>query len=178
VIGLVLLAAALVFLILVIYIAMATNSATEAPKNDQAEDYAAMIERRYPGSAAFDAAFEKHVAPHTDCHFQTKIAGASFPNSDGSRRPPIIKKCEPIEQLRLELEPDNPVDPKAIAVKRVDGSQLGYLDRRAASDLHRDAGKPVSWSAIFKQANRHPTTEEVVGAVIVLTRSELGPADL
>jgi hypothetical protein len=36
----------------------------------------------------------------------------------------------------------------------------------------------MSWSAIFKHANRHPSTDEVVGAVIVLTRSELGPADL
>jgi hypothetical protein len=55
----------------------------------------------------------------------------------------------------------------------VDGSQLGYLDWRLASDIHRDAGKPWSWSAIFKHANRHPSTDEVVGAVIVLTRSKL-----
>jgi len=74
-----------------------------------------------------------------------------------------------MELLRLSVEPNNPADPKAIAVKRVDGSQLGYLERRVASDLHRDAGEPVSWSAIFKQVNLHPTTEEVVGAVIVLT---------
>ena len=82
-----------------------------------------------------------------------------------------------MEVLRLELEPNNPVDPNAIAVKRVDGSQLGYLESRVASDLHRDAGKPMSWSAIFSHANRHPSTDEVVGAVIVLTRSELGHED-
>jgi hypothetical protein len=35
----------------------------------------------------------------------------------------------------------------------------------------------VSWSAIFKYANRHPSTNEVVGAVIVLTRSNIEPGD-
>jgi hypothetical protein len=170
VIGVVLLAA-LLLLTLAIYIAVQTKSASEDLKeNRQKQDDAAMIATRYPSSAAFDAAFEKHIAPHTNKYFYTKIVGASFPNADGSSRPSIIKKCEPMELLHLELEPN---DPKAIAVKRVDGSQLGYLDRRVASDLHRDAGKPVSWSAIFKHANHHPTTDEVVGAVIVLTRSKI-----
>jgi hypothetical protein len=77
-----------------------------------------------------------------------------------------------MEELLLELEPNNSGDPKAIAVKRVDGSQLGYLERRVASDLHRDACKPVSWSAIFKHANLHPETDKVVGATIVLTQSD------
>jgi HIRAN domain len=136
-----------------------------------------MIASGDPGNAAFDAAFEKHIAPHTDKYFSTRIAGASDMNADGSRRRAAIEKCEPMELLRLELDPNHPIDPQAIAVTRVDGSQLGYLKRRVANDLHRDAGEPVSWSAIFKQADRHPTTEEVVGAVIVLTRSKLDSED-
>jgi hypothetical protein len=126
-----------------------------------------------PDDAAFDAAFEKHIAPRVDSYFFTRIAGVSFRNSDGSRRPQIIDKCDPMEQLRLEAEPANPADPQAIAVKRTDGAQLGYLERRVAGDLHRDAGKPFSWSAIFKHANRRPGTEEIVGATIVLTRSRM-----
>jgi hypothetical protein len=92
--------------------------------------------------------------------------------AEGSRRRAAIKECQPMELLRLELDPNHPRDPQPIGVKREDGSQLGYLERRVANDLHRDAGEPVSWSAIFKQADRHPTTEEVVGAIIVLTRSK------
>jgi hypothetical protein len=172
--------AALLLLSVAIYIAVRTktSAAEDLPENDQTEDYASMAATRYPGSEAFDAAFEKHIAPHTDKYFSTEIAGALSPNVDGSRRPSIIGKCEPMELLRLEPEPDNPVDPKAIAVKRVDGSQLGYLERRVASNLHRDAGEPYSWSAIFQQANRQPTTGEVVGAVIVLTRSRFDPDDV
>jgi hypothetical protein len=67
-----------------------------------------MVVSRYPDDEAFDAAFEKHIAPRTDKFFNTKIAGASFPNADGSDRASIINKCEPMELLRLELEPNNP----------------------------------------------------------------------
>jgi len=172
----VVLLAALLFLAIAVYIALRAKPRSEHSEHHQAEDYTAMLTTRYPDSDAFDAAFEKHIASHTDKYFSAKIAGASFANADGSSWPSIIKKCEPMELLRLELEPDNPADPNAIAVKRVDGSQLGYLERRVATELRRDAGKPYSWSAIFKQANHHPTSDEVVGAVIVLTRSKIdGP---
>lgn len=170
--------AAVVLITLAIYLALRTKTfASKKPKDHETEDFADAILSQYPGSDPFDAAFEKHIAPHTNKYFNTKIAGASSPNADGSSRPSIIKKCEPMEVLRLELEPNNPGDPNAIAVKRVDGSQLGYLEIRVASELHRDAGEPMSWSAIFRHASRHPSTDEVVGAVIVLTRSELGPGD-
>jgi hypothetical protein len=169
--------AALVLLILAIYFALRTKtSASEGPKDDQTQDVAETVASEHPDDDAFDAAFEKHIAPHTNKYFNARIVGASSPNADGSSRPSIINKCEPMEVLRLELEP-NPADPNAIAVKRVDGTQLGYLERGAASDLHRDAGKPVSWSAVFKYANRHPSTDEVVGAVIVLTRSNIESFD-
>jgi hypothetical protein len=170
---------ALLLLALAIYFAIRNKSASEDPtKNHRTADYADTVVSQYPGREAFDAAFAKHIAPHTNKYFDTKIAGASFQNADGSSRSSTIKKCEPMELLHLELDPDNPADPNAIAVKRVDGSQLGYLERRVASDLHQDAGKSVSWSAVFKHADRHPTTDDVVGAVIVLTRSNLEQPEL
>jgi hypothetical protein len=135
------------------------------------DQYDETVETGDEDSATFDAVFEKHIVPQVERYFFTRIAGVSFRNSDGGRRPPIIEKCEPMEQLRLEMEPENVADPQAIAVKRIDGSQLGYLERRVADELHRDAGQPFSWSAIFKHANRRPESEEVVGATIVLTRS-------
>jgi hypothetical protein len=146
--------AALLLLSLAIYIAVRRKTAaTEAPKPiRQTHDHADVAVSRSPDDEAFDAAFERHIAPRTDKFFNTKITGLWLPNADGSDRTSVIKKCEPMELLRLEVEPNNPVDPKAIAVKRVDGSQLGYLDFRVASDLHRDAGNPVSWSAVFRHA--------------------------
>jgi HIRAN domain-containing protein len=172
------LVAAIVLLILTIYFALRTKTpAFEELKNHPREDVAETVVSQHPDDDAFEAAFKKHIAPHTNKYFNARIAGASSPNADDISRRSIIEKCEPMEVLRLELEPNNPADPQAIAVKRVDGTQLGYLERGVASDLHRDAGKPVSWSAIFKYANRHPSTDEVVGAVVVLTRSNIEPGD-
>ena len=170
--------AVLVLIAVAIYIALRTKmSASEEPKDHQTEDFSDSVLSQYPGSDSFEAAFEKHIAPHTNKYFNARIVGASSPNADGSSRPSIIKKCEPMEILRLELDLNNPADPNAIAVKRVDGTQLGYLERGVANDLHRDAGRPVSWSAIFKYANRHPSTDEDFGAVIVLTRSNMESGD-
>jgi HIRAN domain len=175
-IGVVLLAA-LLLVALGIYVAVRRKPASEELRgNDRTEVDDATIDSD-PADAAFDAAFAKHVAPHTDKYFSTKVAGASDLTAEGSRRRAAIKKCEPMELLRLEVDPNHPINLQAIAVNRVDGSQLGYLERRVANDLHRDAGEPVSWSAIFKRADRHPTTEEVVGAIIVLTRSKLDSKD-
>ena len=172
------LVAALVFFILAIYVVLRIKtSASKGPQDYQTQVVAETVVSRHPDDDAFDAAFQKHIAPHTNKYFNARIVGASSPNVDGSSRPSIIKKCEPMEILRLELDLNNPADPNAIAVKRVDGTQLGYLERGVANDLHRDAGRPVSWSAIFKYANRHPSTDEVVGAVIVLTRSNMESGD-
>ncbi len=171
--------AALLVLGLAIYIAVRSKTAAfkDRKKKRQTEQHAEAVSR-YPDDEAFDAVFEKHIASKTDKFFNTKIAGVGLLNADGSDRISIVKKCEPMELMRLEVEPNNPFDPESIAVKRVDGSQLGYLDRRVAGELHRDAGKPVSWSAVFRHADLHPETDEVIGAVIVLTRSKLDKPDI
>jgi hypothetical protein len=72
----VVLLAALLLLALAIYVAVRRKPASEEPRwNDQTEAEDAMIASGDPGNAAFDAAFEKHIAPHTDKYFSTRIAG-------------------------------------------------------------------------------------------------------
>jgi hypothetical protein len=70
--------------------------------------------------------------------FYSKIAGVSHKNRDGSSRQTIIRRCRIGEPLRFQCEPDNPVDPKAVAILRADGEQVGYLEARAAAELHRE----------------------------------------
>jgi hypothetical protein len=165
-----------IFLAVAIYTSLRMKSASEDLENiHPVDDFETLIDRRSFGDAAFDALFRKHIASLSDKYLFTKITGASSPNGDGSRRAPIIERCEPMEHLRLEPEPDHSIQPNAIAVKRLDGSLLGYLESRVACNLHRDAGKPASWSAIFKHANRNPATGEAVEAVIVLMRSRIAP---
>jgi hypothetical protein len=104
VIGLIIVAA-MCLLTLAIYIALrAKTSASKERKDHRTEDLADATVSRCPDGDAFAVGFQKHIAPHTDKYFITKNVGASFPNADGSSRPLIIKKCEPMELLRLELD--------------------------------------------------------------------------
>jgi hypothetical protein len=97
--------------------------------------------------------------------------GVKHPNRDGSRRSTLIRKCEVLDFLTIEAEPDNPVDVKAVAVKTQDGLQLGYLPARTAHEIYSDLGKAeFNWIGVFVRANRHPETNHAVGAVIVLAR--------
>ena len=71
--------------------------------------------------------------------FFTKIAGVTYRNNDGKSRQRLIAQCRVGEELVLEREPDNPVDPNAIKLVRVTGEQLGYVPAHvAASGLAKD----------------------------------------
>ena len=71
--------------------------------------------------------------------FFTKIAGVTHRNKDRKSRQSLIARCSVGEELILEREPDNPVDPNAIKVCRTSGEQLGYIPANvAASGLARD----------------------------------------
>ena len=63
----------------------------------------------------------------------TKVAGVSKENVDGSSRQQIISEyIEEGDLVKLGLEPDNPHDPDAIRVLTTTGSQIGYLKREIA----------------------------------------------
>ena len=86
-----------------------------------------LIERRAPHPLT------EHFLP-----FYSRIAGVSYKNRDGSSRQAIIRRCRIGEPLRFQCEPDNPVDPKPVAILRANGEQVGYLEARTASELHRE----------------------------------------
>jgi hypothetical protein len=78
-------------------------------------------------------------APVHGSSFFTKIAGVTHRNADRKSRQRLIAQCRVGEELVLEREPNNPVDPNAIKVLRVSGEQLGYIRAQvAASGLARD----------------------------------------
>lgn len=84
--------------------------------------------------ASYDIRLEDEGKPiRTPGSFFTKIAGVTHTNSDGTSRQRIIGQCHIGEELRLEREPDNPVDPNAIGVFRLTGEQLGYIPAHVAS---------------------------------------------
>jgi HIRAN domain len=56
-----------------------------------------------------------------------QVHGIFHRNPDSSDRQKIIRECRPGEDVHLMPEPDNPIDPNAIAVLRENGEQLGYV---------------------------------------------------
>jgi hypothetical protein len=69
------LVAALVLLILTIYLALRTKtSASGGLKDYQTQGVAETVVSHHPDDDAFDAAFKKHIAPHTNKYFNARIA--------------------------------------------------------------------------------------------------------
>lgn len=69
--------------------------------------------------------------------YTTKIAGVTFPNTDGTSRQEIISRITRDMACRLEPEPTNAYDPNAIAVKVATApgvvEQVGYIPKNLAA---------------------------------------------
>ena len=105
----------------------------------------------------------------------SRLAGVSFTNSDGSARQTIIARCQPKELLRLEREPGNAFDNRAVRVLRLNGEQLGYLPADLVGNdqsigwciaKRMDAGYHVR--AVISTIRR-TDDEEMLGAALNLT---------
>lgn len=128
-----------------------------------------MLEREF--RRRFDTVF----GPIIDDVFPSKIAGASHANPDGSSRVAVLAKCTPLEIFDLIPEPENPFDPKAVAIRLHEtGEQVGYLPERAAHDLLPQMDEPgFRWFAVLHQFNLSPETQELVSANIIVARMVL-----
>ncbi len=60
----------------------------------------------------------------------TKVAGVTFNN-----RQAVVARLVPSETIQLRREPNNPYDRNAIRVERLNGQQIGYLNRNMAARL-------------------------------------------
>lgn len=70
---------------------------------------------------------------------ETRVAGVSFKNRDGSSRQKPLKRVKAKDPIELLREPQNPFDPNAIGVwwedKKGLRHQLGYVPRHLAALL-------------------------------------------
>lgn len=85
--------------------------------------------------------------------FHTKVVGVSKRNDNGGSRQQLLSMCTVGDTVRLVPQPDNPYDPKAVAVIHPAVGQLGYLGSDTARDL---------WK--WLQSNR-----PIVGSISALT---------
>jgi hypothetical protein len=98
--------------------------------------------KSYPFSEVTNDANFPHVGS-----IPTKIRGVAHENPDGMNRQQIIRQsCHRGDALFLVRQPNNPVDPNAIQVRRIVysdvpddkprlGEQIGYVSRELAEDI-------------------------------------------
>jgi len=85
--------------------------------------------------------------------FNTKIAGVTFKNKDGSSRQRLLRKSDPNELLLMKREPENPVDENAIKLVKPKGKQLGYIPSKNAETLAPQMDNGAKFFAQISQIN-------------------------
>lgn len=85
------------------------------------------------------------------------VVGADYPNRRGPGRRFEIAICAPGEPVELRPEPNNPADPRAVAVYSCRGVQIGYLTAERAPLIGRDV-REGRIRTIFQRAERWGAT--------------------
>ena len=87
---------------------------------------------------------------HT-ARFNTKVVGVTFENRQG-----VLATLEAGVELSLHRQPENEMDANAIAVTLLDGTQLGYLNRRLAARLAPAMDEGVFYDAAVSAVTGGP----------------------
>ena len=110
-------------------------------------------------------------------HFFTKVVGVTKRNPNGSDRQKLIRKCQQrgkrFEQLELDHEEDNPVDPNAVAVSRANGDQLGYLNADLAAEVVGKSAKGYRYAAYVSDIRG----DKILGVNVLLVVGTPGTTD-
>lgn len=97
--------------------------------------------------------------------YPVEVVGESHANPDGTPRQSIISRISVGEDIRLVPEPDNPHDPKAVAVHHRAG-QIGYISRERRWIWERiDRGQQLSARVHAINARRGAP----IGVVLLVT---------
>lgn len=96
------------------------------------------------------------------------VVGVAHLNKNGSNRRFEIMLCNPGDPIELRPEPKNPVDPQAVAVFTVRGTQIGYLTAERAPWVGSMLKNGTGVVAIFQR-------EAPWGAVIRIATEGLFP---
>lgn len=96
---------------------------------------------------------------------ETRVAGVTFENDDGTNRQEILKKCKPGDSIVLEHWP-MPEDEYAVKVLRENGEQLGHIPREDAEDVAEWLGSANSVTAKIKKITGGTKDKPTIGCII------------
>jgi len=78
------------------------------------------------------------------------VVGADYPNTRGPGRRFEIALCRPGDPVRIEPEPRNPADPRAVAVYSERDVKLGYLSAERCGRIGALSKQGRDVSAVFQ----------------------------
>lgn len=106
-------------------------------------------------------------------HFHTKVVGVTHKNADGTDRQTVIRKCRLFENLALDHEEDNPHDPNAVRVFRINGQQLGYLNAGLAEEIVEKSESGYHFAVFIKDLTGGNKGQSV-GVNLLIVQAEPG----
>jgi ribosomal protein L37AE/L43A len=130
-----------------------------------------------PYSATASQAEEALSAATRVRHFFSPVAGVTFENVDGTSRQRIIARCNRLEQLVLVHEEENQFDPNAMAVKRDNGEQLGYLPADLAETVANDHRRGYRYGVMVAAITGGTKDFPALGCKLLIIVSEPGVSD-
>lgn len=83
------------------------------------------------------------------------VVGADFPNKRGPGRRFEIQICKPGEPIELRPEPNNPADPRAVAVYSKRGVLIGYLTAERCGRMGKLIREGRELNAVFQRPARY-----------------------
>lgn len=96
---------------------------------------------------------------------ETRVAGVTFENDNGTSRQEILQRCTPGETIVLEHWP-MPEDEYAVKVLRENGEQLGYIPREDAEDVADWLNSANSVTAKIKKITGDIKDKPTIGCII------------
>lgn len=96
---------------------------------------------------------------------ETRVAGVTFENDNGTSRQEILKKCKPGEPIKLVHSP-MPEHEYAVKVLRENGEQLGHIPREDAEDVADWLNSANTVTAKIKRITGGKKDKPTLGCVI------------
>jgi hypothetical protein len=115
------------------------------------------------------------------CDFRLPACGEWYDNEDGTSRQAELAKCVPGDPLDLVREPDNPHDPRAVAVFTANRVRVGYLRRDRAVWIGSKIDRGYDVRAIVERVKGSHLPNATLGLVMRINmegdQPTLGPVD-